>query len=68
MGSSWLGFLRPHALAGANPYPGDDYQLVMHKRVNMYAYPKLKRGNINSFHGCLCRDLNPCHWDKNPKR
>jgi len=66
MGSSWLGFLWPHALAGANPYLGGDYQLAMHKRGNMYVYPGLMRGNAKSFHGWLCRDLNPCQWDKNP--
>jgi len=39
MGSTMLVFLQPHALAGANLYVGGDYQLAMHKCVNMYVYP-----------------------------
>jgi len=53
MGSTWLGISRLHALAGANPYLGADYQLVINP---LY---RAEWGKANSFHGWLCPGLEP---------
>jgi len=42
------GFLQPHALAGADPYLGGDYQLAIHPRAERATL-------IVCFHGCLYR-------------